>query len=512
MSKRQIAIESLAVFACISLLICVGVMGQGCPTTIPNDGGTDGGADGGGTTTPSVNSGVTGKYVSASSEVYAIDETKGVYGLGCGFCHPGTHADWMTTRHSKALETLEAIGQGANAACLECHTVGYGEEGGFVSRATTDVLAGVQCENCHGAGGDHVADIMDESKRPAHSLAMLDPTICGKCHTDAHHPTFDEWSESAHAGAAFWEEDAAEFVDATKTRLTSCGVCHSGDYRQLALEEGQTVTNSSLVNYGYTSIDQIHPQVCVTCHDPHMATGLGSADDAGRDSQLRYAITAAPPPSNVDADATNPDRFNICGQCHHTRTGDNWTKSSRPPHHSHQSNMGNGEMALPAGGTALVVGGPHYHFTSTERQCATCHMKPEEQDSPTDEVPNDSGHKFEVNTAACSECHPSINPDTLKTTLQNKIQARLDDIKARLDAKAGQTANWWEYISNGGPQTAKDKQDTLGGLSSADTDKVKQIRFCYYFVSYDGSKGIHNPDYTDALLDKAESLLTVLGL
>lgn len=514
MMERRVAMRSLGVLACMLLLVCVGVMGQGCPTNLPiggDNGGIGGDDDGtGGDDTPAVgNSGVTGKYVSASKEVYAINAASGTYGIGCGFCHPDMHTDWMATKHSQALESLEAIGQGSNPICLSCHTVGFGEEGGFVSRAVTNVLAGVQCESCHGPGADHVDNIMDESLRPKKSLAMLDASICGKCHTGAHQPTFDEWSESAHAGAHFWEADAPDFLDPNSTRLTSCGICHSGDYRQLALEEGQTVTKTSLIDYGYTSVDQLHSQVCVTCHDPHKQTGHGFNPPAGHDTQLRYPLVTVPTPSNVEADAINPDRFNLCGQCHHTRSGDHWKKTSRPPHHSHQVNMGNGEMALPAGSAPLAVGGAHYHFAATDRQCATCHMKKVEQSSPTDDNPNDTGHTFEVNVSACSDCHPSVNPNTLMTTLQNRVKARLESIKARLDAKAGQAANWWEFTSNGGPSGA---QASLGGLSAEDTDRVKQIRFCYYFVDYDGSLGIHNPHYTDALLDKAEALLAFLGL
>jgi hypothetical protein len=502
------------------------------------------------------NSGVTGKFVSANQEVYPIDPLHGVYGTGCGFCHPGTHSDWLTTKHATALEELEAIGQGKNAACLPCHTVGFGEPGGFVDRATTNVLAGVQCESCHGAGGDHVANIMDPTKYPKHSVAVIGADVCGKCHTDVHHPTFDEWKTSAHGGltpiadaiaggmpvaqaeqltSTWWEEDSAGLVDNTSTRLASCGECHSGDYRQLFLEEGlpKPTGATSLLNYGFTlttaanpptapipvTNPPLHSQVCVVCHEPHKATGLGSTADEGRDSQLKFALVAKPTPSNTIADATNSTRFNVCGQCHHLRrdtkgtdTGsDTWKKTSRPPHNSGQSNMGNGEMPLPSGSPTLTVSIPHYHFTATDRQCATCHMVKETPDNPTDANPVDSGHKFELNTTVCNDCHPKINPDDLKNTKQSQVVSRLNSIKARLDAKAGQPANWWQYSSGefGGPA---DPQSSLGGYSSADTDKVKQVRYIYYFITNDGSKGIHNPDYADGLLSKAETLLATLGL
>jgi len=42
----------------------------------------------------------------------------------------------------------------ADADCLRCHTTGYGKPGGFTSIAETPDMANVQCEECHGAGGD----------------------------------------------------------------------------------------------------------------------------------------------------------------------------------------------------------------------------------------------------------------------------------------------------------------------------------------------------------------------
>lgn len=498
--RRLMALRSLGALLCMLLLICVGVMGQGCPTVPPDNGGDNGGdggddgddGDGGQQTPDTGNSGVTGQYISAHAKVIVDAATNDVR-VGCGFCHPTTHAEWLTTKHHEALESLEAIGQGSNAACLPCHTVGFGEAGGFVDRKTTDALAGVQCESCHGAGGDHVSDIMDPTLRPPASVAMLDAGICGKCHTDSHHPTFDEWSESAHAGSHFWEADAPDFVADPPNRVAGCGECHSGDARQLMFEEGVTLTNNSLVEAGLT-LETLHPQVCATCHDPHKATGNGSSVASG-DSQLRYPLVVNSTPSDVEADATNPERFGLCGQCHHTRGGDHWKKTSRPPHHSPQANMLNGEMAIPAGTTSFVTNRQHAH-SFTERSCATCHMHPVELDEPTDENPNDTGHTFEVNLAACAECHSaSQNIAARLASLKASTQARLDAIKARLDAAYGVTngvGNW--DFANTNKAVAQDKIP----------DEAKQVRFAYYFVAYDGSLGTHNPSYTDRLLTFAE--------
>ncbi len=482
--------------------------GAACPQPEPEPPGTG-------------NSKVTGQFVSAQPSV-VVDAANDVFRVGCGFCHPTSHSEWLTTRHAKALETLEAIGQGTNPACLPCHTVGYGEEGGFIDRATTNALAGVQCESCHGAGGPHVGNIQDVSLRPPASVKAIGAQVCGKCHTQVIHPLYDEWLESAHAGAVFWEEDSADFVggrtervDETPrapARVASCGECHSGDARQLKFEEGVTLTDRTLADLHKTSeavrepliVADLNPLVCATCHDPHKATGLGSQIPGHGDTQLRYALVVNSPPSDSIADAANPARFGICGQCHHARkdsagtpTGsDTWQKTSRPPHHSHQANMLNGEMMSPPNGSIR----PNQQFVHgfTERSCATCHVHVEDfPTTPGVDSPTDSGHRFEVDIKTCIACHPAPQDITARlASLQASIATRLAGIKARLDAAVPPTANGlpgWEYGSN----NSQVKQSSL-------SDNVKKVRFIYYYIDYDGSGGAHNPPYTKDLLTWAE--------
>ena len=83
----------------LALSCCLGVTGTMCPfggVTVDDPAAPPG----------SGNSGLTGKYVGAER---------------CSQCHARVHEMWGETLHAKALETLEAIGQGSNAACLGCH-------------------------------------------------------------------------------------------------------------------------------------------------------------------------------------------------------------------------------------------------------------------------------------------------------------------------------------------------------------------------------------------------------
>ncbi len=89
----------------------------------------------------------------------------------CKACHLKQFQSWEQTKMAKSFELLKA-GAYADAKkkmnvdpqkdythdekCLPCHTTGYGKPGGFVSLEKTPELVGVQCESCHGPGGEYL--------------------------------------------------------------------------------------------------------------------------------------------------------------------------------------------------------------------------------------------------------------------------------------------------------------------------------------------------------------------
>ena len=108
-------------------------------------------------------------------------ETKpGTYvGAAACVCHADPmHATWQKTKHAHAFELLELAGQEENETCLPCHTTGYGH-GGYGTAGVTADLKGVQCEECHGPGGEH-ADSMDKTK----IVRAASVTMCARCHQD----------------------------------------------------------------------------------------------------------------------------------------------------------------------------------------------------------------------------------------------------------------------------------------------------------------------------------------
>jgi len=124
----------------------------------------------------------------------------------CKTCHMSAtkgaqYKKWTETKHSqafvelaspKALEIAKAKGiadpQKA-PECLQCHVTGYGEPADHFAASFSESL-GVQCETCHGAGGNYykrtvMIDARSKKVDPA-SVGLVLPTreTCGKCHNE----------------------------------------------------------------------------------------------------------------------------------------------------------------------------------------------------------------------------------------------------------------------------------------------------------------------------------------
>jgi hypothetical protein len=96
----------------------------------------------------------------------------------CKACHIKQYKSWAKTTMATSFENLKPGVKAAekkkagidpdkdythDASCLECHTTGYGKPGGFTSIEETPKLANVQCESCHGPGGNY-REIMKKNK------------------------------------------------------------------------------------------------------------------------------------------------------------------------------------------------------------------------------------------------------------------------------------------------------------------------------------------------------------
>ncbi len=111
----------------------------------------------------------------------------------CAGCHPAASKAWRESKHAHAWQTLEDAESSGRydwpvtfyPDCIACHTVGYGEVGGFVNPEKTPALLNVGCEQCHGPALDHIAS---QGKT---LLGPVDPQTCTSCHNLEQSPDFD---------------------------------------------------------------------------------------------------------------------------------------------------------------------------------------------------------------------------------------------------------------------------------------------------------------------------------
>lgn len=109
----------------------------------------------------------------------------------CASCHQNAFKVWKKSAHATAFETLQRIDRHHEDDCVSCHVTGW-NDGGYVSEKKTNHLKGVQCENCHGPGKDHVLN-RKKMAAPNHT--------CVSCHKGQHSPDFqmnDYWPKIKH--------------------------------------------------------------------------------------------------------------------------------------------------------------------------------------------------------------------------------------------------------------------------------------------------------------------------
>jgi hypothetical protein len=127
----------------------------------------------------------------------------------CGGCHPSALAAFEKSKHARAWQTLvdaeadpKRYGWPVTAYpdCVGCHVAGYREQTGFVSFEETPHLAAVGCEQCHGAGSDHVTS---GGTKPMGKVGGGTPSVvCTRCHDFEQSPTFvysERWPLIEHA-------------------------------------------------------------------------------------------------------------------------------------------------------------------------------------------------------------------------------------------------------------------------------------------------------------------------
>ena len=274
---------------------------------------------------------------------------------------------------------------------------------------------------------------------------------CTECHNSGTELTgkATAWAASKHGTGTAYLRAASK----------DCAGCHSGGSFSAMIAAGQNPTQVTAGDPNPTRQD------CRACHQIH-ETGT-SAD---------WALeTTAPVKLYVSGTTFNGGAGNLCVNCHQPRTAfpaavDGMVSVDSThwgPHHGPQS-----AMLLGLGGADLT-GNPMFHYTAVNDTCVTCHMG------------KNTSHTFQPNIATCSStCHPGATSFDIDGT-QTKVQAKLDQLQASLTAKGLLSAS-------GSPVVGKYPEAQAAALWN-----------WIYVSKEDKSKGVHNPAYTNALLDAA---------
>jgi hypothetical protein len=88
----------------------------------------------------------------------------------CRLCHRSIYQTWAATAHRKA--TVRINPEDRSRDCLRCHATGPNE------------LSGVQCEACHGPGGNYSRPeiMIDPEKAREAGLVEANEPLCRTCH------------------------------------------------------------------------------------------------------------------------------------------------------------------------------------------------------------------------------------------------------------------------------------------------------------------------------------------
>ena len=372
--------------------------------------------------------------------------------------------------------------------CIYCHTTGLDRETG------TWVDDGVQCEACHGPGSTHITLADEAGIRPttaelvdirAAIYSDHDSQVCGQCHTRGTAPDGrpyplgylpggtlqDEgvfslstpendavhWWASGHAvevAMQFNEWLASGHAAALETLKDSeyatpeCLRCHSGDYRYTERVRGW---------FDEGSLDGDAPEaltlataeqgvVCQTCHNPH--------------TEEAYTFLLW--------DESNA----LCADCH-SNTG-----FEGGVHHP-DTEMFQG-ITLAEG----VPGIPSAHFSAEDGPtCTSCHMPrltvTEGDRASHSLLPILPGAPEELEAVAgCTSCHTDVTVDQLASFISETQEDTLTRVEAAQAALTNSAPDW--------------------------------VSVALAMVKGDGSGGLHNYSYTQALLNAAEAELGLL--
>lgn len=477
----------------------------------------------------------------------------------CMQCHVANtpHFDlftpWSKTGHA-AIFSDNVVNTAPDAhysgSCLSCHVVGFDttvNNGGFDDaqgyQAFVDSgmlthgdaqnwdkilaqfpavakLSNIQCESCHGPQ-DSAAHMKKDGSRKT-----MSSDLCGTCHgRTPRHGRYQQWQLSGHSNYQLAVDEGTD---------PSCSKCHSAQ-GFVAWSDKNFSTANLTVNW---TTEEVHPQTCVTCHDPH---AIGTTSKEGEiETNATMRISGTTPLLMSGFTAKDVGRGAICMTCHNGRRGlrddSNYTvaDSTRAPHSGPQADVMMGQNMY-----MVPIGNRSYH-SMIENTCVMCHMESTEAPSQLYTTEVGTNHTFFANPDICSKCHTAITLESVQRPVETKMEALKAEIELAIKnvmqaqirggnvidvggtkIKSAADIAGIEFIESHGRQGVTVKLAKGGQIADISLQSVMVVRpagspvelysvanqalgkagWNYFMVHSDKSKGVHNPGFVNAALD-----------
>jgi hypothetical protein len=271
---------------------------------------------------------------------------------------------------------------------------------------------------------------------------------CTACHNDTTLLTGKEtqWSMSVHG-------TGTNFLRGTSA---SCAGCHSGGGFNTMILAGLTPDKVTDGDQNPTRQD------CRACHQIHTTYTF---DD--------FALeTTAPVAMFATITTFNGGEGNLCANCHQARAvipavAEDGTITLTSVHMGPMAPQS--DMVVGVGGAGEVIGSPSPHYAAVENTCVTCHMG------------SSKNHTFEPVVATCVTCHTDATDFDMNGAV-TALEAKVTDLKAAL--------------------TLNGLLDAQGAIIVGKFPEAQvNALWNYIFIEEDGSNGVHNMPYAEALID-----------